>query len=93
MKLMGIGGIALSTTIAATLHFLLLTIFLRKRLHGIEGRKTLSVAGRILVAAIVMAAVCYGVRLQMSRMIGSWQLQDGDFRQVGALASSDRTTL
>ena len=37
MKYMGVGGIALSTTIAATLHFLLLTIFLRKRLRWNRG--------------------------------------------------------
>lgn len=78
MKYMGIAGIALSTTLAATLHFLLLTFFLRKRLNGLEGRKTLNTAFRILVAASVMAVVCYGVRLQMSKTIGSWQLQDGD---------------
>lgn len=91
MKLMGVGGIALSTTIGATMHFFLLTWFLRKRLGGIEGRKTLSAAGRILVASVVMAAVCYGVRLEMSGRIGTWQLQDGDFRQAGALAARLKT--
>ncbi|MCX6343862.1 MAG: murein biosynthesis integral membrane protein MurJ [Armatimonadetes bacterium] len=86
MKYMGIGGIALSTTIAATIHFLMLTWFLRKRLNGLEGTRTLKTAGRILIAAVAMAAVCYGVRLEMSKTIGSWQLQDGDFKQAGTLA-------
>ena len=86
MKFMGIGGIALSTTIAAILHFFLLTYFLRKRLNGLEGRKTLKVAGRILVASIVMASVCIGIRLEMSKLVGSWQLQDGDIARPAAFA-------
>lgn len=86
MLSMGVAGIALSTTIAATVHFVLLCWYLRKRLGGIEGKKTLGSAVRILIAASVMAAVCYGVRLEMSGRLGSWQLQDGDFRDAGVLA-------
>jgi len=84
---MGTGGIALSTTIAAILHFMLLTFFLRKRLNGLEGVRTLKTVGRVLVAAILMAAVCYGIRLGGSRFLGSWQLQDGDFKNAGELAT------
>ncbi|MCL5103689.1 MAG: murein biosynthesis integral membrane protein MurJ [Armatimonadetes bacterium] len=80
MHAMGTGGIALSTSIGISIHFLALTWFLKKRLYGIEGRKTLSTVGRILLAAVVMGAICIGVRIGMSRTVGSWQLQDGDVK-------------
>ena len=86
MKMMGIAGIALSTTIAATLHFVLLTLFLRKRLHGLEGAKTMKTAGRIFVASLAMAVLCIGIRIEMSRLVGSWQFQDGDIVKPSSLA-------
>ena len=40
MRTMGTGGIALATSIAVSLHFFGLTFFLRRRLGGIEGRRS-----------------------------------------------------
>ncbi len=80
MRGMGTGGIALATSIAVSLHFFGLTVFLRRRLGGIEGKKIVSTVARTMAAAAVMAVICFGVRLGMSRLIGSWQLQDGDLR-------------
>jgi putative peptidoglycan lipid II flippase len=88
MRVMGNGGIALATTIGISLHFFGMTWFLKRRLNGIEGRKLASTIGRILVAAAVMGVVCFGVRLGMSRVIGSWQLQQGDIRQPKRLAAT-----
>lgn len=88
MRVMGVSGIALSTTIAISLHFLGMTWFLKKRLHGLEGRKILSTVGRTMIAAAVMGVVCYGVRVEMSNLVGTWQLQDGDFRRPMALAAA-----
>ena len=86
MKAMGTGGIALATTVAVSLHFFGLCWFLRRRLHGIEGGRILSTVARIVVAAFVMAVVCFGIRLGMSRLVGSWQLQDGDLRNPAGIA-------
>lgn len=86
MRTMGAGGIALATTIAISLHFLAMTWFLRKRLHGLECGRTLSTIGRITAAAAVMAVACVGVRVGMARLVGSWQIQDGDIRQPTELA-------
>ncbi|MHB9038457.1 MAG: murein biosynthesis integral membrane protein MurJ, partial [Armatimonadota bacterium] len=69
MRTMGTGGIALSTTIAISLHFFGLTWFLRRRLNGIEGGKIVSTVGRIVVAAAVMGVVCVGVRFGMARIV------------------------
>jgi len=87
MKSMGAPGIALATTIGISLHFLGMTWFLRKRLHGLEGGAVLRTVSLSIVAAVAMAVVCFGVRLGMSRVVGSWQLQDGDFRKPAAFAS------
>jgi len=87
MRTMGAPGIALATTIGISLHFLLMTWVLRKRLHGLEGGQVLRTVSRTLVAAVVMAVVCFGIRLQMSKMFGSWQLQDGDFKRPIVLAA------
>lgn len=90
MKTMGAPGIALATTIGISIHFLGMTWFLRRRLKGLEGGKVLRTVARTLVAAAVMGVVCFGVRLGMSRVVGSWQFQDGDFRRPMALAAKLR---
>ncbi len=46
MRAMGAPGIALATTIGISLHFLGMTWFLRRRLHGLEGGKVLRTVGR-----------------------------------------------
>jgi len=86
VRSMGASGIALATTIGIAIHFLGMTWFLRKRLHGLEGGKIVRTVGFSLAAAAVMGVVCFGVRLGMSRAVGSWQLQDGDFRNPAAFA-------
>lgn len=96
MRVMGHGGLALATTIAAVFHLMLLTFFLRRRLDGLEGRRVMKSLGRVCLAAAVMGVVCYGVRLQMANVAGTWQIQDGDIRSPGALATtlhSSRTPL
>lgn len=53
------GGLALGTSIAATVNALLLGAALRGRLHGINGRQILATTGRALVGIVPMAAVAY----------------------------------
>lgn len=90
MRTMGAPGIALATTIGISLHFLGMLWFLRRRLHGLEGGKVLRTVARATLAAVVMGVVCFGVRLGMSRAVGSWQFQDGDFKRPMALAAKIR---
>lgn len=86
MKSMGAPGIALATTIGITLHFVGMSWVLRKRLHGLEGAKMIRTIGLSLVAAVLMGAACFGVRMGMSQALGAWQLQDGDISNPTALA-------
>ncbi len=62
MNWMGYQGLALATSIAATIHMLTMLVLLRIRLHGIEGGKLLSSVGRIAAASVVTALVCRLVR-------------------------------
>jgi putative peptidoglycan lipid II flippase len=87
MKSMGAPGIALATTIGISIHFFGMTWVLRRRLHGLEGGKVLRTVSRSVIAAVAMAVVCLGVRIGMARVVGSWQLQDGDFKRPMALAA------
>jgi putative peptidoglycan lipid II flippase len=60
MQVMGHSGLALATSIAATIHLLALIYFLRRRLHGIEGGRILLSLVKISVGSTVMtAAVCF----------------------------------
>jgi putative peptidoglycan lipid II flippase len=55
---MGVGGLALATSIAATLHLILLLILLRKRLNGLDGARLLRSTLRITLASLITAGVC-----------------------------------
>ena len=62
MHAMGHGGLALATSIAAAIHLVALTVFLRRRLHGLEGAKIVSSLAKVGVASLVMTATLYAIR-------------------------------
>jgi putative peptidoglycan lipid II flippase len=62
MRWMSFQGLALATSIAATIHMLTMLALLRLRLHGIEGGRLLSSVGRIVAASVLTAFVCRLVR-------------------------------
>ncbi|OFX17980.1 MAG: murein biosynthesis integral membrane protein MurJ [Armatimonadetes bacterium RBG_16_58_9] len=66
MRVMGAGGLALATSIAAAFHLAILTIFLRKRLHGLEGGRIVKSVAKVCLATAAMGAVCWLVRLGMA---------------------------
>jgi len=59
MSKMSYFGLALSTSLSAMINFFLLTWFLRKKLGSIKGSEVLNSVLRIMVASVVMAAVCW----------------------------------
>ena len=61
VHLLAQGGLALGTSIAATLNAILLGRALRGRLGGLEGRQILNTARRAVVGVIPMAVVVAGV--------------------------------
>jgi len=61
-KPIGIGGIPLSTAIVSLVTTLALAALLRPRLGGIDGRRTLDAATRIVVASAALAAVALAIK-------------------------------
>jgi len=51
---MGHGGLALANSLAITVELLMLLFLLRRRLHGVEGWRTLRATGRVLLASALM---------------------------------------
>jgi putative peptidoglycan lipid II flippase len=72
------GGLALSTSLVATLNLFVLLYLLRRRLGPIRGREIALSFGKIALASLVMGGACYGV----------WRLIAGIFagRSGAALA-------
>ncbi len=60
-------GLALSTSTVAVLNFVLLYALMRRRIGGIEGRKTATAVVKILFASALMAVVCWA----LSRSLGN----------------------
>ena len=59
---LGLGhwALALSTSLVASINFLLLFGFMRSKVHGIEGRRLLKGGVKIIAASGLMGACCWG---------------------------------
>jgi putative peptidoglycan lipid II flippase len=62
-------GLALSTSSVALVNFGLLYLIIRRRIEGIEGRRTMSAVVKIGLASLAMAAACWGINAGGSRML------------------------
>ena len=82
-------GLALSTSVVAVLNCVLLYALMRRRIGGIEGRKTALAVVKILIASALMAVVCWGI----SRSLGQWLPANltGRLLQVGASVGAGAT--
>ena len=58
VRVMGIGGLALATTLSATVGVGLLLSLLRKRIGALDAKQTLGQLGRVLLCTAVCAALC-----------------------------------
>ncbi|HYV06690.1 MAG TPA: murein biosynthesis integral membrane protein MurJ [Blastocatellia bacterium] len=63
-------GLALSTSTVALVNFGLLYLIMRRRIDGIEDRRTGLAVAKILAASAVMGAVCWTVSTMLSRTLG-----------------------
>jgi putative peptidoglycan lipid II flippase len=57
----GHAGVALATSLVATVNFLALAWFMRRKIHRLNGREILSSLVRIVFAAAAMSAAAYGL--------------------------------
>jgi putative peptidoglycan lipid II flippase len=66
------GGLALANSLAVSVEVTVLLLILRRRLGGVEGRQTLSVLGRVLVATLAMSgAIVLLLRLSQDLSLGT----------------------
>lgn len=86
MRIMGHSGLALSTTIAVTIHFFILTFLLKRKMGGINGGEIMKSVSKTLVAALALGVVCFAVRYGCYKTLGSWQIQTGDIKSPNNLA-------
>src|SRR5438270_493054 len=84
VRLLQQGGLALGTSIAATLNAVLLARALRGRLQGLEGRALLRTAGRALIGvvpmALAVALTVYGIT--------RFSVFGGGFHQLAAVVAA-----
>ncbi len=62
-----VSGLALATSIAATVHMFTMLFLLRKRLNGIDGGRLLISTIKILISTGVSVLACYMIRNAMQR--------------------------
>ncbi len=63
----GHAGVALTTSIVATVNFLALAFFMRRRTNGLNGRDILSSFARIVLASAAMSAAAYFIYYLLTR--------------------------
>lgn len=61
MRFLGVGGLALGTTIAFSVHFVVLLALLRRKIGPLDIGGLVRSLGRIVVAALIMGGVVWGV--------------------------------
>jgi putative peptidoglycan lipid II flippase len=69
-KPLGVGGITLSTSLVSTFNFFALTLLLRPRLGGVDGRRIASSVVRAIIAVIPLCGVGYEVWWLLDRALG-----------------------
>ncbi|MDH7600897.1 MAG: murein biosynthesis integral membrane protein MurJ [Armatimonadota bacterium] len=88
MHLMGHGGLALATSIAATLHLLALIYFLRRRLRGIEGGKILASLAKILLASSVMTVFLHFTKRGFAQFLDVESRRGAAVEVLGAMIAA-----
>ena len=66
VRYMAHGGLALASSIAAAVNFLLLAYYLRKKLMYLDGQRIVRSSAKIIFASLVMGMVCW-LALDLSR--------------------------
>jgi len=61
MQPLGVGGLALATSISAACNFTLLLVILRRRIGTVDGRKIFSSTLKMIIAAFVMGLACFSL--------------------------------
>jgi putative peptidoglycan lipid II flippase len=82
VRVLGYRGLALGTSIAALFNAVVLMVLLRRRLHGIEGRRVLTSFMKIALASTAMAVATFVA----DRVLAVWLPGDALVAQIVRLA-------
>ncbi|MBK8465125.1 MAG: murein biosynthesis integral membrane protein MurJ [Chloracidobacterium sp.] len=63
-------GVALATSVVASVNFLALSLYMRKRIKRLNGRDILSSLVRVLIASAAMSATAYGAYYLLTNYFG-----------------------
>jgi putative peptidoglycan lipid II flippase len=63
-------GLALSTSVVALMNFALLYVIMRRKIGGIDGRRTAITVGKIALASAVMGVLCWVVSYGLGNAFG-----------------------
>ncbi len=64
-------GVALATSIVAIVNFLALTFLMRRKIKRLEGREIFSSFIKIIIASLLMSAICYGSYYLLTNYFGA----------------------
>ena len=70
----GHAGVALATSIVATVNFIALAYFMRRRIHRLNGREILTFLIRVAAASAAMSVVAYGSYYLLTSQFGTKNL-------------------
>jgi len=86
VRYLALGGLALASSVASTVNFLMLAYFLRKKLHCIDGYRIVKSACKSISASLVMGVTCW-LTLNLSRpLFADVMPLKQQVLQVGSLA-------
>ncbi|MGH9846741.1 MAG: murein biosynthesis integral membrane protein MurJ, partial [Blastocatellia bacterium] len=71
---LGIRGLALAIPAVTTVNFALLFIFMHRRLGGIEGRSLITTFIKVLIASLLMGAICWFTSQAIEARLGTESL-------------------
>jgi len=74
LEWLSFGGLAMGYTISTMLELVLLLWLLRQKMGGIDGRRILSGAWRMIVASLIMAGISWLTLRQLSEIPTYWQI-------------------
>jgi putative peptidoglycan lipid II flippase len=88
VALMGFRGLALATSIAALGNGGSLVMLLRRRLHGIEGDRLVTILTKVLIAAAMMGVAAWGLDYVMTGLLPGRQILVQGVRLSAAIGGS-----
>jgi putative peptidoglycan lipid II flippase len=83
--LLGVKGLALGHATAYTFGAVVLTLIIRRRLGGLDGRQVIGGLGRVVIAGVVTAGAAYGTSELLGSLVGTETLLEQTVQVLGSV--------